>query len=864
MDGRNGEYCEMKMVVAQAQSNKVTLLLAAIVLVVSGFVAAVPFILSQNANAMVSSTVTTKDELKTALADSTVDYIELGNNITTDEKLVLDRSNVIISGQDKSINFTGDTAGWQGNYVFQIYNASNIEINSLRVSGGDAGILINSSEVLLKGNTHVDNFEFGGIEVSKSSNPGQPNSSLVLQGALWNETFTEANAKPAVWLVNGEGTINSSALYQTLIPATHIKAGQTQYYLRAVNADATVTNTTQSKTYTTLEAAIAGANGGDKIELNKDITLSQMVFVDKAITIDGKAKTVTAPYSYTTNGVDNAVLTITSDNVTIKNFTTDNTSAAAKPHGIVVQDAHGVVLENVTLKNGRAGAIINGSGVQATNINTVNNAWGGINVDKNNAELKIGGLNTHADAAGVPAIWTDNRTVAAVVDVDNRYDFSAVGAGDWYSLDSTPPAVPELQSPANNAVQQSNDFYFNWNDPTDSVRYEIQASQSSEVDANGSLKNGVWHGDYQQVEPTDSQAHSIGASGTWYWQVRSVDTAGNKSAWTAPWVLTIDNVAPAAPVITNSPVYVNASEAWDLARWTHDGADVDHFEYREYNSQAAADADNAYWTQNRTAAEREQIVGHSWTGNVTLYYRIVAVDAAGNRSPVSELGTVYIDKSSPVVGITGSTSDSATPTISGTADPDANFAYLRIDGGNEIQIPVSNGLWSHAITSPLGNGQYGLSVLAEDAAGNRSIEPATAIMTVAPAPLVDEEEPTEEPANPNPGAGTGTGSETPAAPATPAAVVATIVPTFLNPATNFATVLGESTDTPATQPDDNDEAVEGASTLNNLAQAADVDSEANQGLWLGLDWYWWLLIIAAVAGIIWWISAAIRNRQTQS
>jgi hypothetical protein len=42
-----------------------------------------------------------------------------------------------------------------------------------------------------------------------------------------------------------------------------------------------------------------------------------------------------------------------------------------------------------------------------------------------------------------------------------------------------------------------------------------------------------------------------------------------------------------------------------------------------------------------------------------------------------------------------------------------------------------------------------------------------------------------------------------------------------------------------------------------IAQA--VNSDANQGRFVGLAWYWWLLVLAGVAGIGWWISKAARR-----
>lgn len=118
-----------------------------------------------------------------------------------------------------------------------------------------------------------------------------------------------------------------------------------------------------------------------------------------------------------------------------------------------------------------------------------------------------------------------------------------------------------------------------------------------------------------------------------------------------------------APILDNATVYVNASQPYSYATWDKDreSVGVDHYEYREYRNIAEANADdngstNSYWIQKPTS--KFQTVGRSWVSNVTLYYRVVAVDAAGNRSVPSQLGTIVIDKTAPTGTITYSPNSS--------------------------------------------------------------------------------------------------------------------------------------------------------------------------------------------------------------
>ncbi len=497
--------------------------------------------------------VTTAADLQAAFNDASVTHITLDNDITTTETLLINRSGVRFNGNDKHITFIGDTAGWQGHYVVQVYNTFDVEINSLRVSGGDAGVLINGSLVTIKGNTHVLNNEFGGIEVSRGS-AGQ-NSLLTLQGNLWDESSLEHNGKPAVWVVDGQGSVNDT-LSSRLVAATHITSGQTQYYLQAAHTGTVATNTSTGVTYATLQAAFDGASANDTIELNKNIEIAQgetAAHIDTPVVFNGNGFSITTLGTRINSPIQkNAALIVgsTATGTTVKNLTVAGSAATnggSASHGLIVHQAQNVLLQNITAKNNAGGVMVNAAKVTIDGITTSGNAWYGINVDKTGAQLSIKGNNSHTEAAH---IFVDNQTTgASVIDLLSKYEKRVSGNSITYVLDV---------------------------------------------------------------------------------------------------------IAPVAPVITNSPVYVNASQSNNQATWSHTGNDVDHFEYREYRNQAEADADvdgatASYWIQTRTAAERSQTVGQSWTGVQRLYYRVVAVDAAGNRSVPSTLGTVSIDKNVPVI-----------------------------------------------------------------------------------------------------------------------------------------------------------------------------------------------------------------------
>ena len=221
------------------------------------------------------------------------------------------------------------------------------------------------------------------------------------------------------------------------------------------------------------------------------------------------------------------------------------------------------------------------------------------------------------------------------------------------------------------------------------------------------------------------------------------DAVGNTGSVTVT-INWIDKTAPAAPVITNSPITINSSMDNAQATWSHNEVDVDHYEYREYMSVAAANADAdgntaSYWIVNHPANEKTQTVGDSWTGEQTLYYRVVAVDAAGNRSAPSALGTVVIDKVAPAapvfaVKVGSTTLASGSSTNSYLFDqvwniPTGNpvsyqYRYWNAIEGNQYKVGSEYIVNTPNTNIPAefnqGEGVHYMQVRAFDAAGNPS------------------------------------------------------------------------------------------------------------------------------------------------
>ncbi|HRQ86560.1 MAG TPA: hypothetical protein PLY16_00445, partial [Candidatus Saccharibacteria bacterium] len=238
-----------------------------------------------------------------------------------------------------------------------------------------------------------------------------------------------------------------------------------------------------------------------------------------------------------------------------------------------------------------------------------------------------------------------------------------------FTVDTVAPDMPEHISPANNHLQNFNNFYFDWTDVADAVEYEFQSSQNPSVDGEGALNVGVWNNKSSADRNylTDSEIHSYGANGTWYWQVRAIDAAGNKSDWTTPWKMTIDMEKPSAPVIETpaNNQYFNTGNI--LNKWS---ASTDASGILGYQIAYQYDDGHAFGGANTCAGEtaatlgigvvgkfigcrdvagtqRTHVPGISEQGGVTIWVR--AQDNAGNWSNWSDSVHYIYDATAPAV-----------------------------------------------------------------------------------------------------------------------------------------------------------------------------------------------------------------------
>lgn len=194
--------------------------------------------------------VATEEDLKQAIANGE-ELVKLSDNITvasgnldlgttryfdgngktisfgtTGQNLVSTNSGTTI--ENVTVENTVATEDWSSTYGIQCYNG-NYTIKNVTAKGGNAGILVNSANVTLEGTIDVSENEFGGIEVSKSSNTQLQPSTLNINGATIVNT-TEEFRKPTIWIDGAEdGNVVNGA--ESMFATTELVENQIQYYL---------------------------------------------------------------------------------------------------------------------------------------------------------------------------------------------------------------------------------------------------------------------------------------------------------------------------------------------------------------------------------------------------------------------------------------------------------------------------------------------------------------------------------------------------------------------------------------------------------------------------------------------------------
>lgn len=341
-------------------------------------------------------------ELEEALANPDITTINLiaGDKFETDHSILVSKP-VTINGNGETITFTGESGEWRKdteNYVVKVYNTE-ATISDITLTGANAALLVNSSDVVLEGTINVDGNAFGGIEVSKGVGEGLENPSLDITNAtLEHEEVLE---NPTIW----EDGVNDCIVGGNLVKVTGVKVGQVFYFNEMPEANVTSVAELEHALQTNLN--VINLLKGDNYKYETD----HVIVVGRDVTINGNGNTISyvgETGSWSGGSGDNYVLQVYNAEATIK---------------------------DIGLTGASAGLLVNASKVTLEGtINVSGNVFGGIEVSKGVAE---GLENSQLTVNGTIVMDNEERTVPVIWIEKDQGTVTGSGIEEYYATTET-------------------------------------------------------------------------------------------------------------------------------------------------------------------------------------------------------------------------------------------------------------------------------------------------------------------------------------------------------------------------------------------------------------------------------------------
>ena len=206
-------------------------------------------------------------------------------------------------------NYTVNVAASAPNAVVVIKNSTLNGLCTVNVASAGADVTVTDSTI----NCNDNNTTVGESYAALSLNKDAINGKIIATGCTINVTDGSDSVKARNGAENGVITIDGTTDGVNVVVAIITYAGSNYYHA-----------------FYTLDSAIEFAKAGDTITLIRDVTLSDILVIDKAITIDGNGKTITSTAGRAIN-ID------TTAAVTIKNLTIVGSTGCERGINIINQ-----------------------------------------------------------------------------------------------------------------------------------------------------------------------------------------------------------------------------------------------------------------------------------------------------------------------------------------------------------------------------------------------------------------------------------------------------------------------------------------------------------------------------------------------
>ncbi|HET8884250.1 MAG TPA: lamin tail domain-containing protein [Candidatus Saccharimonadales bacterium] len=211
------------------------------------------------------------------------------------------------------------------------------------------------------------------------------------------------------------------------------------------------------------------------------------------------------------------------------------------------------------------------------------------------------------------------------------------------------------------------------------------------------------------------------------WTYLTLNTAGEYDAEASVYRFTVDNDAPdASALLGESTIYMQPgriNRQWENST----SGDVVKYIYKSFTSEARANHPNGPGWDKELTANGSDVYTVSGTTDHTFWWRVAAVDAAGNMT-WSEIHSVVVDKDAPVADITshedGEDVSGIVDLVGEVSDVNPMNTYFRITGpGYGDTSLFKDGRSVHEFvwdTTHLPNGAYTVQFETRDQAGNKT------------------------------------------------------------------------------------------------------------------------------------------------
>ncbi|MFA5392634.1 MAG: hypothetical protein WC306_03085 [Candidatus Paceibacterota bacterium] len=313
--------------------------------------------------------------------------------------------------------------------------------------------------------------------------------------------------------------------------------------------------------------------------------------------------------------------------------------------------------------------------------------------------------------------------VRSVDAIGNTSSWSAV----WNVIvDTQAPSTPEIVKPTDEQYFKAQPILNKWNASSDIngiAKYQVAYRYDdlhtfSGSDCLGELIDGLAISGCRDVLAGTSRQHIPGTGeqgGVTIW-VRAIDNAGNISTWSNPVHYYYDTTAPDINLV--SPMNNSVVQGISVTQsWSTTATDIDHFVYESWHDVTMT---NPRWRGNFTSTSKTA----TGIADATYWWRVKAVDKAGNESNWSELWKVTVDNIAPYVEITNPTGTlfNTSVEVRGTVtDANPHHYWLRIKKNGLIifskTINEPGSFTDSVLYTLTQDGDYEVTLAARDATG---------------------------------------------------------------------------------------------------------------------------------------------------